>query len=277
MKKLVMLSLLALGLTGPVLAENIEIPLAVTGTAHPSLLKTPTSGQRAKSDQYLKAGLIFMQKGSHERAVQELQDSVRLAPRAENYQALGTAYFNAGNSAKAAWAYRESLQLKPDDKIQALIENLEGRDHPEERFANKSDELSYAAKLKQAKDFEKAGKIDKALRAWAEAAALMPGSEAREPQLRIHTQRAEKNLKAKHSELVLRDLNGFRTAFGDGKDLSEQEYAYLGRAAKVEEQYYVLDGAKAREREVAGQSDEYRWTRKMLEKAVTKWNGSLGR
>jgi len=116
---------------GTLQAEDMDIPLAVTGLAHPSLISTPTAGELRKSDEYLRAGLAFLKKNAPQRAVDEFNDSVHLAPRAENYKALGTAYYQAGNSAKAAWAYRQSLKLRPDAQVQALIDSLEGKDHPE--------------------------------------------------------------------------------------------------------------------------------------------------
>src|SRR6266852_4898520 len=86
--------------------EDDGIPLAVTTLAHPSLYTTPTGAELAQSDRYLKSGLAFLQKKVPARAVEELKDSVRIAPRAENYKALGTAYYELGNPLKAAWAYR---------------------------------------------------------------------------------------------------------------------------------------------------------------------------
>ncbi len=104
---------LALVLAGRAWSDDDGIPLAVTTLAHPSLYTTPTTGELAQSDRYLASGLAFLQKKVPARAVEELKDSVRIAPRAENFKALGTAYYEVGDPRKAAWAYRESLQLRP--------------------------------------------------------------------------------------------------------------------------------------------------------------------
>ena len=109
--KLAMMAMPALA-CGALQAQEMDIPLAVTGSAHPVATSTPSVDELHKSDDYLKAGLSFLKKNLPLRAVDEFNDSVALAPRSENYKALGTAYYQAGNTHKAAWAYRQSLALQ---------------------------------------------------------------------------------------------------------------------------------------------------------------------
>jgi Flp pilus assembly protein TadD len=120
---------IALGGSASLIAQDLQIPLAVTGSAKPLAMSTPTTEDLRKSDDHLKDGLAFLKNMLPLRAVDEFNESVALAPRAENYKALGTAYYQAGNTHKAAWAYRQSLALKPDAKLQALLDSLAGQGH----------------------------------------------------------------------------------------------------------------------------------------------------
>jgi tetratricopeptide (TPR) repeat protein len=132
MKPIAMIAICAaVGLAGarpaPVRADEADAPLAVTALAAPSLRATPSAVEQGLSDKYLRAGLDLLKKNALRQAVQALLDSVRLAPGADNYKALGTAYYQVGNAPKALWAYQESLERRPDAKVEALAEQLEGR------------------------------------------------------------------------------------------------------------------------------------------------------
>jgi hypothetical protein len=113
-----------LACAGQARAEDVESPLAVTAAAAAGV--SPTVGDLLRSQGYLQAGLEDLRANAADRAVQDLLDSVRLAPGAANYKALGTAYYQAGNLVKAGWAYRESLKRRPDARVQALAEQLPG-------------------------------------------------------------------------------------------------------------------------------------------------------
>jgi tetratricopeptide (TPR) repeat protein len=107
------------------LAADPYAPLAVTsqtGTV-PSVL--PTDGNPVLSGKYLQAGLSDLSKGLPGPAVQAFNDSVRLCPTSENYRALGTALFEVGDEPKAKWAFEQAQLLKPDPKIQAVIQALD--------------------------------------------------------------------------------------------------------------------------------------------------------
>jgi hypothetical protein len=123
---LIACSAAALWMAAPASADEPESPLAVTGAASPSQRATPTVAELVRSEKYLQAGLDALKAGAPQRAVQDLLDSVRLAPGADNYKALATAYYQAGNAPKAGWACRQSLKRRPDAKLQALADQLQG-------------------------------------------------------------------------------------------------------------------------------------------------------
>jgi tetratricopeptide (TPR) repeat protein len=256
---------LFLGAAAILRAEDMDIPLAVTGLAHPSLLTTPTAGELRKSDEYLKSGLAFLKKNMPQRAVDEFNDSVHLAPRAENYKALGTAYYQAGNSAKASWAYRQSLQLKPDTQVQALIDSLEGKDHPEENFRDKNDEIRYARLLKSAAAAEKQGKRDSAMRDYLDAYQLKREPEARRPVGRLGARLIEDYLKARSTSKAIEVLIKVRHTYENAKDLDAAEIQELARVEKAETEVVRLTGEKLRQHEVDMQSDRERWERHLAE------------
>lgn len=255
---------------GNLQAADLDIPLAVTGVAHPSLNSTPTSGELKKSDEYLKAGLSFLKKNTPQRAVDEFNDSVRLAPRAENYKALGTAYYQAGNSARAAWAYRQSLQLKPDSQIQALIDSLEGRDHPEEQFKDKNDEIRYDRLLKSGAASEKRGKRDSAMRDYVEAYALKHEPEARYPVGRLAAGLVDDYIKARSTAKAIEVMIKAKQVYAGAKDLNAEEIRSLARLEKAETEVVKMTGEKLREHEIAMQTDRQRWERKIAEIEASK-------
>ena len=271
MKKLTLSLLGVLCLTaGFARAEDDGIPLAVTTLAHPSLRTTPTDGELAQSDRYLKSGLLFLQKKAPARAVEELKDSVRMAPRAENFKALGTAYYEAGDKLKAAWAYRESLQLKPDVKVQALVDNLEGRDHPEDQFADKNDELRYQRLVEQGQADEKAGKRDSALRDFVEAWELHNGPEARKPAFKLAAALTDDYLRSQAVVKAIQTMDRVSALRVHAKDLSAGELADLKRLDAADTEVAKLTGAKLREHQKAMLTDEQAWERSVEEKTLSR-------
>jgi len=105
-------------------SADTDVPLAVTGQAGAQGALSPTAADQALSDQYLNSGMESLRLGHAGAAVQALLDSVRLAPGADNTKALGTAYYQLGNLPKAAWAYEQSLQWRPDLRVRALLDQL---------------------------------------------------------------------------------------------------------------------------------------------------------
>jgi tetratricopeptide (TPR) repeat protein len=260
---------LAVLAAGPLLAEDMDIPLAVTTMAHPSMRTTPTQAELALSERYLRSGLAFLKKDAPQRAVQELKDAVRIAPSADGYKALGTAYYQVGDSTKAAWAYRESLQLRPDAKVQAMVDSLEGKDHPEEAFANKNDELRHARLLDQAKSLAKSGKRDSALRNYVEAYQIKAGPESAGPAYRLAADLADDYIKAGALDKAIIAMSQVQPLKG-AKDLSPADVSALGRLSKSETQVVKATGAKLREHQAAMLSDRQAWERAMQEKMAGK-------
>ena len=269
-KLFLMLCLGALG-AAPLAAEELDIPLAVTTLAHPSMRTTPTAGEKSLSDKYLHAGLAFLAKNQPQRAVQELKDAVRLAPSGDTYKALGTAYYQADDKRKAAWAYRESLQLKPDAKVQALVDALEGKDHPEEQFANKNDEIRHQRLLDQAKVDAKAGKRDSALRDYVEAYEIKAGRESAGPAYRLAADLADEDLADNAVAKAIEVMASMQPLKG-ARDLNKADLAALGRLDKAETKVVTLTGAKLREHEKAMLSDREGWERAVAEKMAGKVN-----
>jgi tetratricopeptide (TPR) repeat protein len=235
-----------------------DIPLAVTTTTHPSLLTTPTQAQLEKSDDYLKAGLVFMEKQNYARAVAEFEDSVRQAPRAKNFKALGTAYFNLGDKQRAAEAYRESLQLEADPKVSALVDSLEGREDKEGQFANKADELRYSKLVKDGAQMEKKGKRDKAFQYFHEAYGLKPDSLSREKLGNLGIRLAEDHLKARSYETSAAYCSKLRVVYRRARDLSQKEFEDLKRLDAVEIQLAKGAGEKGRTIEKAMETERER-------------------
>jgi tetratricopeptide (TPR) repeat protein len=242
-----------------------DIPLAVTGLAHPSLLTTPTVDELKKSDEYLRDGLVFLKNNLPERALSEFKDSVRLAPRAENYKALGTAYYQVGDPTRADWAYRQSLQLRPDAQVQALIDSLEGKDHPEEQFKDVNDQVRFDRLRRSAASFERRGKHDSAIRDYADAYALKADPAVRKPIARIAASLVEDDLKARAADRAIEVLVRVRNVYANAKDMDEEELGWLERLDRSEAKVVKLTGEKLREHEVDMQTDKERWRRKIEE------------
>jgi tetratricopeptide (TPR) repeat protein len=268
-----LIALLGLGfLAGsPLAAEGLDIPLAVTTLAHPSMRTTPTAGEKAMSEKYLRSGLAFLAKDQPLRAVQELKDAVRIAPSADGYKALGTAYYQADDKLKAAWAYRESLQLRPDAKVQQLVDALEGKDHPDEQFASKNDELRHQRLLDTAQADIKAGKRDSALRGYAEAYAIKAGPDSAGPAYRLAADLVDDYLSQQLVAKAIGVMSQMQALKG-AKDLGKADLAALGRLDRAEAKVAQLTGAKLREHEKAMLSDREGWERALAEKLAGKVN-----
>jgi tetratricopeptide (TPR) repeat protein len=118
--------LFLLAVSGHAMADP-DSPLALTGQAGAQAALSPTAADQALSQQYLSTGQDCLRQGHANAALQALLDAVRLAPDADNTKALGTAYYQLGNLPKAAWAYRQSLQWRPDGRVQSMLEQLEAR------------------------------------------------------------------------------------------------------------------------------------------------------
>jgi tetratricopeptide (TPR) repeat protein len=262
--KTLLIALLAVAAVSPARAED-DIPLAVTGLAHPSLRQTPTGAELRLADQYRKSGLEFLKKNVPGRAVEEFKDSVRLAPSAENYKALGTAYFQDGNKLKAAWAYRESIQLKPDKKLQALVDSLEGRDHPEERFQSQYDELRHGKLIESGAKAAAEGKDDSALADYLEADALHSGPSTRGPALRLGAGLCEGYLKAQAPAKAIQVLDRLQGLRERAKDLSPEELKALARIESAQSEVERLTGKRLREHQKAMLSDREAWERELAE------------
>ncbi|MES2201345.1 MAG: hypothetical protein V4498_03755 [candidate division FCPU426 bacterium] len=256
-------------------AVEMDVPLAVTGLAHPSLISTPTGDEVRKSDDYLKAGLIFLKNNLPERAVSEFNDSVRMAPRAENYKALGTAYYQAGNQARAIWAYRQSIQLKPDEQVQALVDSLEGKDHPEERFKDLNDETRFARLMKSAARHEKKGRRDSAIRDYADAYALKADPDARRPIAGLSAGLAEEYIRVRSADRAIEVMVRAKHVYANAKDLDPQELDSLARLERAEAQVTKLTGERLREHEIDMQTDMERWRRKVREIEASKGGGHI--
>ena len=253
----------------PALAVQ-DVPLAVTTLAHPSLRETPTAAQLKKSQSYLERGLKALSKQDYTRALEDFKDSVKIAPGADNYKALGTAYYQVNDKAKAAWAYRQSIQLRPDNEVQALVDSLEGRDDPKEIFKDKHDELRYAKLLKEGREFEKQGKLDSAMGRFRQANELHPGPAAREHYGRAVIELVEEAVASKNYAKGKKLVGELGDAYRDAKDLSRREENYLSRLDKAESSLAVAAGEKARELEKAGQTDKERFERDMQKKGKPK-------
>ena len=264
----IMISVLLLALAANLAAD--DIPLAVTGLAHPSLRQTPTGDEARLSDQYLKTGLEFLKKGQPSRAIEEFKDSVRLAPRGENYKALGTAYYQDGKKAKAAWAYRESLQLKSDTQVRSLVDALEGRDHPEERFQSNYDELRYQGLLSSGAKEEKAGRRDSALRSYLEAYQLHASPEGARGALRLAADLVDAYLDSKapaRAVQVLVDVQGLKER---AQDLNREELGSLKRLQVAEDKVVAMTGQRLRQHQQDMLSDREAWERRVTEALAKK-------
>jgi len=155
-----------------------DAPLAVTILAQGGPRVTPSYSQSQLSRAYEQSGMAMLRQGDAQRAIQDFNDSVRLAPTAENFKALGTAYYQAGNHLKAAWAYRESLRLASDTRVQDLVDSLAGEDAG-------GNQTRYGRLLGRAPAEAQAGRVDQALQDYRDAFSIKPGPESASPGLRL--------------------------------------------------------------------------------------------
>src|ERR1700722_10567484 len=168
----------------PAVLARADGPPADGILAQPSISATPTIGQRERSRKYLETGLDYLNIGEPKHAVQVLKDSVRLAPNADNFKALGTAYAQSGDSLKAAWAYGESLRLIADPEVRALLDSLKQQ-------GTSDDEARYQLLMGRAPGEARAGDVDQAIRDYRDAYVLKPGLESAVPCLRLSADAVE--------------------------------------------------------------------------------------
>lgn len=243
----------------PGTAAETDAPLAVTIPAHPTTSATPTAEQGALSRKYLASGLEFLRQGQPYKALQDFNDSVRLAPNAENFEALGMAYGQAGNEPKAAWALRESLRLKPDAKVQALLDSLSGRQ-------SSGAQARYRLLMVRARGEAASGEADAAINDYSDAYGLEAGPESAAPCLRLAADAAERELG--RADLVgavetLAEVGAPRRASGLGGDLD----GVLGRLDKAEARAARWSGMSLRDSQKAMLVDHDAWVSALRTKA----------
>jgi tetratricopeptide (TPR) repeat protein len=228
--------------------------------AQPSHSATPTAGQRERSRKYLEAGLDYLDDGEPGRAVQVLKDSVRLAPGADNFKALGTAYAQSGDSLKAAWAYGESLRLIADPEVRALLDSLKQQ-------GNSDSEARYKLLMGRAPGEARTGDVDQAIRDYRDAYVLKPGLESAVPCLRLSADAVEAYLShgdlAKAVEALWWVDAIRRTSTGLGADASDA----VARLDKAEQRAVAWTGMSLQENRKSMLIDHDAWSRCMRDKA----------
>lgn len=238
------------------LAHAQDIPLAVTITAYPTMMETPTAGQIELAETYLKTGLKFLERKNFARAIAEFQDSIKQVPGAKNYLGLGTAYFDAGDKARAAWAYRQSLAFEPNPKVQALVDSFEGKEDLDATFADSYAEQRFYKLMGQGAKARKAGKQDTAFAAYRDAYEIKKDSEAREPMAAIGVALAEKHLDSGNLKKAGKVIHSLKDAFEDAKDLNDRETALYKRLDKVSDRLIQATGDKIRKTEKALETEK---------------------
>jgi tetratricopeptide (TPR) repeat protein len=246
--------------SAPAVAIRADGPPAGGILAQPTIRATPTFGQRERSRKYLDAGQDYLDAGEPKRAVQVLKDSVRLAPGADNFKALGTAYAQSGDSLKAAWAYGESLRLTADPEVRALLDSLKQQ-------GTSGDEDRYKLLMGRAPGEARAGDVDQAIRDYRDAYVLKPGLESAVPCLRLSADAVEGYLG--HGDLAqaveaLWWVDAIRrTSTGLGADASDA----LARLDKAEERAVAWTGMSLQENRKSMLIDHDAWFRSMRDRA----------
>ena len=228
--------------------------------AQPSIGATPTFGQRGRSREYLDAGLDDLNAGEPKRAVQALKNSVRLAPGADNYKALGTAYAQSGDTLKAAWAYGESLRLIADPEVRSLLDSLKQQ-------GNADDEARYRLLVARAPGEARAGDLDDAIRDYRDAYVLKPGLESAAPCLRLSADAVEGYLSSGELAKAVETLWWVdairRTSAGLGAEAADA----LARLDKAEERAVAWTGKSLQENRKSMLIDHDAWVRSMRDRA----------
>lgn len=246
--------------SAPAVAVRADGPPAGGILAQPSISATPTFGQRERSRRYLEAGQDYLNDGEPKRAIQAFKDSVRLAPGADNYKALGTAYAQSGDSLKAAWAYGESLRLIADPEVRALLDSLKQR-------GNSDDEARYKLLMGRAPGEARAGDVDQAIRDYRDAYVLKPGLESAVPCLRLSADAVDGYLSSGdlgHAVEALWWVDAIRRAStGLGADAADA----LARLDKAEERAVAWTGKSLQDNRKSMLIDHDAWLRSMRDKA----------
>ncbi|HTB23338.1 MAG TPA: hypothetical protein VK914_11615 [bacterium] len=245
----------------PCMAAGADAPPAATTPAHPSYSATPTAEQAGLSRKYLASGLEFLRQGQSLKAVQDFQDSVRLAPGAENFEALGMAYHQAGMRPKAVWALQESLRIKPDAKVRSLADSWKvgpagGAEIP----------ASYRLLMVRARGEAGSGQRDAAVSDYSAAYGLVSGPESAAPCLPLAADAVERDLG--RADLVaavytLSEVGALRRAAGLGADLG----GVLGRLDRAEARVARWSGMSLRDSQKAMLIDHDAWVSAMRTRA----------
>jgi hypothetical protein len=247
--------------SAPAVAAEIGSTDWITATlVQPSFRTTPSPEESARSRTDLQTGLDFLRDGQPKRAADAFMDSVRLAPSAENFEALGTAFEQAGNSLKAVWAYGESLRLKADPQVQALLDSLKQR-------KSSDDELRYRELMGRAPGEARAGDVDQAIRDYRDAYVLKPGLESAVPCLRLSADAVEGYLShgdLGHAVEALWWVDAIRrTSTGLGADASDA----LVRLDKAERRAVAWTGMSLQDNRKSMLIDRDAWFRTMRDRA----------
>jgi tetratricopeptide (TPR) repeat protein len=247
--------------SAPAVAADVGSADWITATlVQPSFRTTPTPQESERARKDLQAGLDFLRDGRPKEAVDAFMDSVRLAPSAENFEALGTALGQAGMRLKAVWAYGESLRLKADPQVQALLDSLKQKESAD-------DEARYRLLMARAPGEAQAGDLDQAIRDYRDAYVLEPGLESAEPCLRLSADAVEGYLSrgelAKAVEALWWVDAMRRTSTGLGADASDA----LARLDKAEARAVAWTGMSLRDNRKSMLTDREAWFRSMRARA----------
>jgi tetratricopeptide (TPR) repeat protein len=248
--------------SAPAVAGDLGSADWITATlVQPSFRTTPTPHEREEARKDMEAGLDFLRGGRPKEAADAFVDAVRLAPSAENFEALGTALGQAGDRLKAVWAYGESLRLKADPQVQALLDTLKQKE-------SSDDSARYGLLMARAPGEARAGDLDQAIRDYRDAYVLKPGLESAVPCLRLSADAVEGYLShgdlAKAVEALWWVDAIRRTSTGLGTDASDA----LARLDKAEARAVAWTGMSLRDNRKSMLVDRDAWFRSMRDKAA---------
>lgn len=131
--------------------------------------------------------VLFSNQKKWAEAADAYEHLAKLAPTADNYYTLGSAYYNNDQYDKAAAAYRQSLALNPKDKdTKQSLADAEAKAKSNNANGSKqsnatTDDAQFAqgeTLFKQGLEYDKAGDKKKAIKAWEQAAKILPDQAA---------------------------------------------------------------------------------------------------
>ena len=256
-------------------AAEAGAPLAVTVLAEPYQSAKPTAGQLATSQRDLQAGQGFLKDGQPQKAVQAFNDSVLLAPGAENYKALGMAYYQTGNLLKASWACTESLRLKPDPAVRALLDAMQRGGRPGDPSPD-SPQARYTSLYQTASGEAQTGRTDDAIRDFMGAYALQATVPCGAACLRTAADAVDADLKQGELAKAIETLCRVET-LRRAKALTAAAAAPLARLAKDEDRAVLLSGLALKDNAKAMEADRSAWERSVQEKAAGVTPAAQGR